>query len=184
MNITALRMMFFVLLSTVINIHAMDGGGAGITKESLDIQQVVNAYWISLSKLQRASKAKRDSKTNMFEYEYVLRRFGNMSAFVDFMIENLARRKKVDELLKLRSSLEGINSAFAMHSGLLHSPGGIDNVMRRYDLNKIVEQKREKTAAHTNTKPAMTFTRETPCRQELKINKVPDQLVLVGEVPS
>ncbi len=181
MNATVLRMIFFVLLSTVINIHAMDDGRARTTKESLDIQQAVKAYWGSLSELQRASKRRRDSKVRSTpELEYALSRFGDMHGLLGYMIENLARLRKVDDLLKLRSSLEGIDNTFAMYCGLLHSSREINDVMRRYGLTKIVEQKREEK----DTKTGIIFAKERFCRQELQTNRVPNEYRLVGKVRS
>ncbi len=179
MNAIVLRMIFFVLLSTVINIHAMDGGA---TEKSFDIQQVVNAYWASLSKVQQARKMKQNSKTNsnVCKYEYALKRFGNTHGLLGSMIESLVRLRKVDDLLKLRSSVEGIDNTFAMYRGLLHSPCEINDVLRRYGLTKIVEQKREEK----DTKTGIIFAKKRLCRQEFGTNRVLNAYRLVSEVPS
>ena len=179
MNITALRMMFFVLLSTVININAMDSEGARPTKEGLYIQQVINDYRNSLLELHKVNESE-------FERAWQFRIFAWKSIELGSMIKEVVRWKKVGELETLRHALKDINSEFATYSsyGVLYSPIAIDNLLLRPDLDEIVEQRIQKNGV-SNPKIGITFTKEPFCRKELQINKGSNKYqLLVDEVKS
>ncbi len=193
MNTTALRMMFFVLLSTVINIHAMDSGA---TEGSFDIQQVIDDYRDSLLELHKGNKS-------AFERAWQLRIFVWRSGELGSMMKEVVRRKKVGELETLRLILKNINNEFAAYCGygVLHSPRAIDDLLSQPDLDEIVEQRRKKIedqriqkngvpnpkigiTPKPNPKTGITFTKEVPCRQEFETNRVSNKYKLVCEVQS